>query len=201
MIEVAGQSQVTFDAKRRDLQRFLAFYQQLYGYDRSDEWFVSVTKAFLKHLRAPLRPLAGPEISRPVSLGVPHGRCQSADGAHRRLERAHPPGGAPLAQCRTDTTCAALPWYPARPVQSRPPDRAARLGLAHFRSWVTSLPDSHRMVQDLMAEGDKVVAHSWFGGVEIVCESDITPRLTSDGSGFDGRRVQGHGPYSLQRHP
>lgn len=49
--EVAGQSQATFDAKRRDLTRFLAFYQQLYGHDRPEEWFVSVTKAFLKHLR------------------------------------------------------------------------------------------------------------------------------------------------------
>jgi hypothetical protein len=46
--EVAGQSQATLDAKRRDLQRFLAFYQKLYGHDRPDEWFVSVTKAFLK---------------------------------------------------------------------------------------------------------------------------------------------------------
>jgi site-specific recombinase XerD len=49
--EVAGQSQATLDAKRRDLQRFLAFYHQLYGHDQPEEWFVSVTKAFLKHLR------------------------------------------------------------------------------------------------------------------------------------------------------
>ncbi len=49
--EVAGQSQATLDAKRRDLTRFLAFYQQLYGHDRPEEWFVSVTKAFLKQLR------------------------------------------------------------------------------------------------------------------------------------------------------
>jgi integrase/recombinase XerD len=49
--EVSGQSQATLDAKHRDLQRFLAFYHQLYGHDRPDEWFVSVTKAFLKQLR------------------------------------------------------------------------------------------------------------------------------------------------------
>ena len=49
--EVAGQSQATLDAKRRDLQRFLFFYQHLYGHDRPQEWFVSVTKAFLKHLQ------------------------------------------------------------------------------------------------------------------------------------------------------
>jgi integrase/recombinase XerD len=49
--EIAGQSQATLDAKRRDLHRFLAFYHQLYGHDRPEEWFVSVTKAFLKHLR------------------------------------------------------------------------------------------------------------------------------------------------------
>jgi integrase/recombinase XerD len=49
--KVAGQSQVTLDAKHRDLNRFLAFYHQLCGHDRPEEWFVSVTKAFLKHLR------------------------------------------------------------------------------------------------------------------------------------------------------
>jgi integrase/recombinase XerD len=48
--EAAGHSHATLDAKRRDLQRFLAFYQGLYKHDRPDEWFVSVTKAFLKAL-------------------------------------------------------------------------------------------------------------------------------------------------------
>ena len=48
--EVAGQAQATVDAKQRDLQRFLTFYQQLYKHDRPDEWFVSVTKAFVKAL-------------------------------------------------------------------------------------------------------------------------------------------------------
>src|SRR5256885_7781210 len=49
--EAAGHSQATLDAKRRDLQRFLSFYQGLYKHDRPDEWFVSVTKAFLKALQ------------------------------------------------------------------------------------------------------------------------------------------------------
>src|SRR2546430_2162269 len=49
--EVAGQSTATVDAKQRDLQRFLTFYQNLYKHDRPDEWFVSVTKAFLKALQ------------------------------------------------------------------------------------------------------------------------------------------------------
>ena len=49
--EVSGQSKATVDAKRRDLQRFLTFYQELYNHDRPDEWFVSVTKAFLKALQ------------------------------------------------------------------------------------------------------------------------------------------------------
>ena len=49
--EVAGQSTATVEAKRRDLQRFLTFYQKLYKHDRPDEWFVSVTKAFLKALQ------------------------------------------------------------------------------------------------------------------------------------------------------
>jgi integrase/recombinase XerD len=49
--EVAGQSQATVEAKQRDLRRFLTFYQRLYNHDRPDEWFVSVTKAFLKALQ------------------------------------------------------------------------------------------------------------------------------------------------------
>jgi integrase/recombinase XerD len=49
--EVKGQSEATFDAKQRDLQRFLTFYQNLYKHDRPDEWFVSMTKAFLKALQ------------------------------------------------------------------------------------------------------------------------------------------------------
>lgn len=49
--EVAVQSAATVDAKHRDLQRFLTFYQELYKHDRPDEWFVSVTKAFLKALQ------------------------------------------------------------------------------------------------------------------------------------------------------
>jgi hypothetical protein len=44
--EVAGQSPATVDAKRRDLQRFLTFYQRLYKHDRPEEWFVSVTRPF-----------------------------------------------------------------------------------------------------------------------------------------------------------
>jgi len=38
-------------AKRRALQRFLSFHQQLYRHDWPDEWYVSVTKAFLKALQ------------------------------------------------------------------------------------------------------------------------------------------------------
>ena len=49
--EAAGHSQATLDAKRRDLQRFLSFYQGLHRHDRPDEWYVSITKAFLKALQ------------------------------------------------------------------------------------------------------------------------------------------------------
>ena len=49
--EVAGQSTATVDANQRDLQRFLTFYQKLYKHNRPDEWFVSLTKAFLKALQ------------------------------------------------------------------------------------------------------------------------------------------------------
>ena len=34
--EVAGQARATLEAKRRDLGRFLAFYQRLYGRPRKD---------------------------------------------------------------------------------------------------------------------------------------------------------------------
>src|SRR6266849_700600 len=49
--EVAGQARATIEAKRRDLGRFLAFYEKLYGHDRPDEWYRSVTREFLKQLR------------------------------------------------------------------------------------------------------------------------------------------------------
>jgi hypothetical protein len=48
--EVAGQAPATIEAKRRDLGRFFAFYQRLYGHDRPDEWFTSVTREFLTQL-------------------------------------------------------------------------------------------------------------------------------------------------------
>ena len=37
--EAAGHSQATLDAKRRDLQRFLSFYQGLYKHDRPEELY------------------------------------------------------------------------------------------------------------------------------------------------------------------
>src|SRR2546425_11537068 len=49
--EAAGYSQETVDAKRRDLQRFLSYYQDLYKHDRPAEWYVAVTKAFLTALQ------------------------------------------------------------------------------------------------------------------------------------------------------
>jgi hypothetical protein len=49
--EGAGQAPATIDAKRRDLTRFFEFYAKLYGHDRPEEWYASVTREFLK-LRA-----------------------------------------------------------------------------------------------------------------------------------------------------
>jgi integrase/recombinase XerD len=46
--EVAGQSPATIDAKRRDLGRFFTFYVKLYGHDRPEEWYASVTREFLR---------------------------------------------------------------------------------------------------------------------------------------------------------
>jgi integrase/recombinase XerD len=50
-MEVAGQARGTIEAKKRDLERFLHFYHQLYGHDRPAEWYPSVTREFLKQLR------------------------------------------------------------------------------------------------------------------------------------------------------
>ncbi len=46
--EVAGQAKATIEAKRRDLSRFIGFYENLYGHDNADEWFASVTREFIK---------------------------------------------------------------------------------------------------------------------------------------------------------
>ncbi|MFZ0889028.1 MAG: tyrosine-type recombinase/integrase [Candidatus Binataceae bacterium] len=48
LTEVAGQAPATIDAKRRDLTRFFAFYTKLYGHERPEEWYASVTREFLK---------------------------------------------------------------------------------------------------------------------------------------------------------
>ena len=148
--EVAGQSQATLDAKRRDLHRFLAFYHQLYGHDRPEEWFVSVTKAFLKHLRgarfaqaslvriyATVRHFArwlDRKFPGLFPLGCPTDGGQATGGAHGRLERPHPPGGASPAQRCPDAARAARPRHQARPAQPCGAGRAARLRPPHFRS-------------------------------------------------------------------
>src|SRR5216683_6377198 len=46
--EVAGQAPSTIDAKRRDLGHFFAFYAKLYGHDRPEGWYASVTREFLR---------------------------------------------------------------------------------------------------------------------------------------------------------
>jgi integrase/recombinase XerD len=46
--EVAGQAPATIDAKRRDLARFFTFYVKLYGHERPEEWYASVTREFLR---------------------------------------------------------------------------------------------------------------------------------------------------------
>ncbi len=45
---VAGQAPATIQAKRRDLARFITFYEALYGHDRPEEWYSSVTREFLR---------------------------------------------------------------------------------------------------------------------------------------------------------
>jgi hypothetical protein len=55
LTEVAGQARATVEAKRRDLERFLSFYQQLYGHDRPDEWYRSVTQSLLSGVTGFLR--------------------------------------------------------------------------------------------------------------------------------------------------
>ena len=48
--QVAGQAPGTIEAKRRDLGRFVAFFVKLYGHDRPEEWYTSVTREFIKQL-------------------------------------------------------------------------------------------------------------------------------------------------------
>jgi integrase/recombinase XerD len=48
--EVAGQAPGTIEAKRRDLTRFLTFYTRLYGHDRPEEWYASVTREFVRQM-------------------------------------------------------------------------------------------------------------------------------------------------------
>jgi N-glycosylase/DNA lyase len=48
--QVAGQAKATIEAKRRNLARFIAFYEALYHHDHPDEWYTSVTREFLKQL-------------------------------------------------------------------------------------------------------------------------------------------------------
>ncbi|MGD0950426.1 MAG: tyrosine-type recombinase/integrase [Candidatus Binatia bacterium] len=47
---VAGQAKAKIEAKRRDLARFIAFYEALYHHDYPGEWYTSVTREFLKQL-------------------------------------------------------------------------------------------------------------------------------------------------------
>jgi hypothetical protein len=62
-----AQAGATIEAKGRDLGRFLTFYHRLYGHDRSDEWYTSVTREFLKQL-AKARP-AQATIIRTLDVG------------------------------------------------------------------------------------------------------------------------------------
>jgi integrase/recombinase XerD len=62
--QVAGQAEGTVDAKQRDLACFLTFYEQLYGHDDRQEWYKSVTEAFLKAL-------ARGQVPRPSKRGEP----------------------------------------------------------------------------------------------------------------------------------
>ena len=54
--EVAGQAEGTVDAKKRDLERFLSYYLELYGHDRPDEWYPSVTRDYISTLEKARKP-------------------------------------------------------------------------------------------------------------------------------------------------
>ncbi|HVO68937.1 MAG TPA: hypothetical protein VMT24_02760 [Aggregatilineaceae bacterium] len=75
--QVAGQAKATIEAKRRDLTRFIAFYEALYHHDDPNEWYTSVTREFLKQLAR----------NRPAQATIV--RCPS-----RKLARASPGCGS-----------------------------------------------------------------------------------------------------------
>jgi len=57
--EVAGSAPGTVDAKRRDLERFLSYYLELYGHDRPEEWYPSVTRDYVSNLEKARKPAGG----------------------------------------------------------------------------------------------------------------------------------------------
>jgi hypothetical protein len=89
--EAAGQSEATLDAKRRDLQRFLSFYQGLYKHDRPEEWFVSVTKVRIPRqswLLATLCDVERVSSSKPHSvINIMSDVAHAAAGDQSRLDR------------------------------------------------------------------------------------------------------------------
>ncbi len=63
--QVAGRSEATADAKRRDLTRLLDFYQGLFHHDEPSQWHATVTRAFIKHLyEDPKPPLSQASVVR-----------------------------------------------------------------------------------------------------------------------------------------
>jgi integrase/recombinase XerD len=54
--QVVGSSPSTVDAKRRDLERFLSFYLELYAHDRPGEWYSAVTRDHLSELGKARKP-------------------------------------------------------------------------------------------------------------------------------------------------
>ena len=121
--EVAGQSAATVDAKYRDLQRFLTFYQTLYKHDRPEEWFVSVTKAFLKarqqeRLAQALRPGNRAEL-----VDQARGGCRALEV----LREQDDPGKASTLDPPGDEDLSPEPL--GRIPKEMPPEESAKLGL------------------------------------------------------------------------
>ncbi len=100
--EVAGQSPATIDAKRRDLVRFFTFYLKLYGHDRPEEWYASVTREFVRQTaRAGIAEatLARTCILRELRFrGARDGLGSSASG--RLVSRQKPPQRRPTSKAR-----------------------------------------------------------------------------------------------------
>ena len=96
--QVMGQSPHTVDAKRRDLERLLRFYVDLYGHDDPAEWYPSVTRELVSRLQRDRQASTGRPLS-PASVARVYATVRHfARWAHRNAFEF--PQGSPVEGIR-----------------------------------------------------------------------------------------------------